>query len=208
MLWPLHRISLAKFNKGIGFRWTYSPGLVVICTLPVQCMVIDYMSPRKVICEPRLVHVGNFLISVSKIADMTIRLCLSKGRMCHTNVPDSKSYWSTIHRHDIIMPLTRKWEREIYIEDNIYHHNIVQPWHRCFRRNGQCAMQIRRNDHHHIPLILRSNYITLLSDPAHILNILEIAYGRSWKLGWCNWIRQNTQIDLYWWNIGIWIKMR
>jgi len=67
----------------------------------------------------------------------------------------------------------------------------------CYRRSGQCAMRICRNDHHHLAFIHKSNNVTLLSDPVHMVNILEIAYSRSWKLRRSNWIRHNMQIGLY-----------
>jgi len=139
---------------------------------------------------------------------MIIHLWMSKGRICHTKVLDSKLSRLMIDQHNIVMPLTCKWECAIYIEANFYEQIIRQWWHTCHRTSGQCAMQICRNDNHHVAFIHKSNYITLLSNPVHIVNILDIGYGRSWTLRRSNWIWQNTQIGLYWWNISIWIKMR
>ena len=119
-LLALHRTSLANYDTGIGFRWTYRTGSIVICILPVHCVVIDNISPAKVILEPCLLHFSIDLISVTKLWDMIFRLCMSKDRMYHTNIKDSKPSWLTLNPHDIVMPLTLKSECAMYIEDKIY----------------------------------------------------------------------------------------
>jgi len=66
-------------------------------------------------CVPILLCVSIFLISVTRLWDMIIRLCMCKSYMGHTKVLHSKPWWLKIDLRDIILPLTDKWERAIYI---------------------------------------------------------------------------------------------
>jgi len=64
------------------------------------------------------------------------------------------------------------------------------------------------NVYNHVALILTSNYITLRSYRVHIVIILKIAYGRSWKSRRSNWIWPSEQVGLYEWRSSVWIYMQ
>jgi len=110
---PLHVTSQANYHRGIGFRWTYCNGSFVIGTLPAQLVIIEDLSPQEVIGVPILLCVNIFLISVTKLWDIIIRLCMCKGHTGHTKVLNSKPSWLTVDQPDIILPLTDKWQRAI-----------------------------------------------------------------------------------------------
>jgi len=119
-LLPQHVTSLVNYYTAIGFRWTYCNGLFVISTLPAQLVIIDNLSLRKVIGVPILLQVNIFWISVTKLWDMIICLCMCNGHTGHTQVLHSKLSWLTINQPDIVLPLTDKWEHAIQIGEKIY----------------------------------------------------------------------------------------
>ena len=53
-------------------------------------MIIDHMSSWKVINVPILLGFSIVLISLTKVQDMIICLCMCKGHTGHTKVPVSK----------------------------------------------------------------------------------------------------------------------
>jgi len=112
-LLPLHVTSRANYHTEIGFRWTYCNSSFFIGTLPAQLVIIDDSSLWKVIGVPILLFVNIFLISVIRLWDMIISLCMCKGHTGHTKVLDSKLSWLMIDQPHIVLPLTDKWDRAI-----------------------------------------------------------------------------------------------
>jgi len=160
-------------------------------------VIIDNLSLRKVIGVPILLQVNIFWISVTKLWDMIICLCMCNGHTGHTQVLHSKLSWLTINQPDIVLPLTDKWEHAIQIGEKIYYLDLSQWWRTSPRRIGQCTTRICMNAHHHVAFIHTSNYVTLRSDLAHIVNILKHAYARSWKSRRRNCIGQSEEVGLY-----------
>ena len=76
-----------------------------------QIGICDDVSSWNVIPGPILLRASFYLISVNKLGDMIIRLCVCKGRMGYANVLDSKSHWLTTNQHDIFLPGTGKSDK-------------------------------------------------------------------------------------------------
>jgi len=62
--------------------------------------------------------------------------------------------------------------------------------------SGQSTTQIRINDDRHAAFIHASTCITLCTDLVHMVEILKIAYGRSWKLRRKSWMNNGQEIGL------------
>jgi len=119
-LLPMHVTSLTNCHTGIGLRWTYCIGSFVIGTLPAQLVIFDDLSLRKVIGVPILLCVSVFWISVTKLWDKIIRLCMCNGHTAHPKALDSRLSRLTMDQPDIVLPLTDKWEHASWIGNEIY----------------------------------------------------------------------------------------
>jgi len=66
----------------------------------------DDISLEKVVHGLILVGIRFYLISVTKLWDMIIHLCMCKWWIGHANVQDSESSWLTTNEYDIILQIT------------------------------------------------------------------------------------------------------
>jgi hypothetical protein len=66
----------------------------------------------------------------------------------------------------------------------------------CYRNSSQCSRRICLNDDRHAIFIHVSNCITLHTDLLHRVEIIEIAYGMSWKSRSRSWIRIGEEVKL------------
>jgi len=119
-LWPLHIASPTNHHIEIGFGQRHCDGFCVIGGIQRQVCIFDFISLRKAISVPILLSVSIFLISVTKLWDMIIRLCMCKGQTRQANARESKSGRMSANQFDFSAPMTVKWERKCYIGDEIY----------------------------------------------------------------------------------------
>jgi len=75
-----------------------------------QIGICDDVSIWNAIPVPILLRVSFYLISVTKLWDMIIRLCMCKGQIGHANDVDIKSHWLTTNERDIVLPVTIEWD--------------------------------------------------------------------------------------------------
>jgi len=83
-IWPP-----ANYHIDIGFRQRDVDGSCVCGRIDMQNVILDIWSRGKASCLPILLRVSFFLISVTKLWDLIIRLCMCKGRTHHVNVLES-----------------------------------------------------------------------------------------------------------------------
>jgi len=105
------RINIAsQANQHVEFVFgrRNRDGFCVAWGLSKQRDIFDNVSLQKAIRVPIVLYVCFYLISVSKLWDMIIHLCMFKGRMGHANIPDSKSHWLITNELDIVLPVTMK----------------------------------------------------------------------------------------------------
>jgi len=81
-----------------------------------------------------------YYISVTKLWDIIIRLCMYKGRIGHANGLDFKCDWLTTNEHDIVLPVTVKLDNWNSITDETHKQNISQWCHTSHRGCGQSTM--------------------------------------------------------------------
>jgi len=117
---PQHVTSLANYHTGIAFRWPNCNGSFVISTLPAQLGITDDLSLQKVNAVAISLRVNVFLISVPKLWDMIIHLCMCNCHTGNTDVLDSKPSWLTIDQPDIVLPPPDKWDSAILNRRQIY----------------------------------------------------------------------------------------
>jgi len=65
------------------------------------------------------------------------------------------------------------------------------------RRSCQCTTWTLMNNNCHTTLIHATNSIALHSDWLHMVEIMEIFYGKSWKLRRRSWIWKGKAVRLY-----------
>jgi len=155
----------------------------------MQTVIFDVRSRRKASCLPILLRVSFFLISVTKLWDMIIRLCMCKGRTHHVNVLESKSHCEMTKTFSFILQVSVMWQSKSNTSDEMYSQILSEWCLTCHGKSGQCAWQIELNDNCQAKFIHVSNCITLRTDLVHIVEILEIACGTSWKSRRRSWIR-------------------
>jgi hypothetical protein len=56
--------------------------------------------------------------------------------------------------------------------------------------------QTYMNDHHYVAFMHTSTCITLRPDLVHMIKVLKITYGRSWKMWGMNWIGPGEAVGL------------
>ena len=84
-------LPTANHHIDFGRRRRHADGSCVSGGIERQSVIFDVICLWKAICLPILRSVRYFLISVTKLWDMIIRLCLCKGRMHHVKVLKSES---------------------------------------------------------------------------------------------------------------------
>jgi len=114
-LWPP-----ANYQIDIRFWWRDGDGSCVCGRMQMQTVIFDVWSRGKASCLPTLLCVSFFLISVTKLGDMIIRLCMCKGRTHHVNVLESKSHCKTAKTFCFILQVTVKWQSKSNISDKMW----------------------------------------------------------------------------------------
>jgi len=108
-LLPLHIASLANYHIDIGFGRRHGDGSCITGSVDSQICLFDDVSRVKAICEPVLLRVSIFWISLTKLWDRIIPQCVCKGHTCHPNVLNSKSGLLTNDDLYMMLPVTDKW---------------------------------------------------------------------------------------------------
>jgi hypothetical protein len=86
-IWPP-----ANYHIDIGFWQTDGDGSCLWGRIEIPTVIFDIWLRWKASCLKMLQCVSFFLISVSKLWDMIIILCMCKGRTHHVNVLESTSH--------------------------------------------------------------------------------------------------------------------
>jgi len=113
-IWPP-----ANYHIDIGFRRRDGDGSCVCGRIDIQNGILDVWSRGKASCFPILLHVNIFLISVTKLWDLIIGLCMCKGRTHHVNVLESESRCKTAKTFSFILQVTVKWQSKSNISDEM-----------------------------------------------------------------------------------------
>jgi hypothetical protein len=163
----------------------------------MQTVIFDLWSQGKASCFPILPLCSFVLISMAKLWDMIIRLCMSKGQTHHLNVLESKSGCKMAITFGFFLQVTVKWQSKSSISNEMCKQNLSECCHRCHRKSVKCAWQIDLNDNHHAAFINSYNSMTLRTDLVHMVEIFEIACGMSWKSRRMSWIRNGEEVELY-----------
>jgi len=117
---PLYIVSLADYHIQIGVGQRNRNGSCVPTDVNEQIAIVGGVSLRKAIRVPILLCVSFYLISVTKLWDMIICLCICKGRMGHANVLDCKLCRLMTTEHHIVMLVTVKSEYQHSIRDETH----------------------------------------------------------------------------------------
>ena len=117
---PQHITSSANHHINIKLWWRDGASSCVSRKTDMQIDIFDVISQWKVISVPILLPVIFFLILVTKLWDIIIRLCMCKGRTSHKKVPESKSYCKTAKKLDFSLPISFTWESKRKTRDEIY----------------------------------------------------------------------------------------
>jgi len=117
---PLHIESQANYQIEIGFRGRHSDLSTVARAINRQIGIYDNVSILNAIPAPILLCVSFYMISVTKLWDMIIRLCMCKGRIGHATFLNFNSHCLTTDVRDIILPVTVKWDNSNWIADKTH----------------------------------------------------------------------------------------
>jgi len=187
----------ANYHIDIRFRRRDGDGTCICGRIQVQTVHFDVWSWWIASCLPILLSVSFGLISVTKLWDMIIRLCMCKGWMHHAIVLKSKSGGKTAIKFGLILQVTVKRQSKSNISDKMCWQNLGEWRHTCHSKSGQCVWRIDLNDSRHDIFIHVSNCITLLTDLVHMVEIFGISCGMSWKSRGRSWIRNGEEVKLY-----------
>jgi len=113
-IWPP-----ANYHIDIGFRRRDCDGSSVCGRIDMQNVILDVWSRGKASCLPILLRVSFFLISVTKLWDLIIRLCMCKGRTHHVHVLESESRCKMAKMFSFILQVTVKWQSTSNISDEM-----------------------------------------------------------------------------------------
>jgi len=100
----------ANYHIDIGFWRREGDGSCVCGRTELQTVIFDVWSLWKASYLPIVLCVCFCLISVTKLWDMIIRLCMCKGRTHNVTVLKSKSGCETAILFDFILQVTVKWQ--------------------------------------------------------------------------------------------------
>jgi len=163
----------------------------------VQTVIFEVWSWWKASWLPILLRVSVFLISVTKLWDMIICLCMCKGWMHHVKVLESKLGCRMAIMFGFFLQVTVMWQSKSNISDEMCEQNFSELCHMCHAKSGQCAWGIDLNNYSNAKSIHVSNCITRPTDLVHMVEIFEIACGTSWKSRRQRWIRNADKVELY-----------
>jgi len=163
----------------------------------MQTVIFDVRSRRNASCLPISLSVSFFLISVTGLWDMIIRMWMCKGRMDHVIVLESKSHCKTARMCGFFLQVTVKWQCKSNISDEMCYQNLSEWYHTCHWERGHWAWGIDLNDNRHAEFIHVSNCITLRTDLVHMVEILDIACGTYWRSRRRSCIGNGEEVELY-----------
>jgi len=109
----------ANYHIDIGFRRRDGDGSCVCGRIAMQNIILDVWSRGRASCLPILLRVSFFLISVTKLWDLIIRLCMCKGRTRHMNILESESRCKTAKTFSFILQVTVKLQSKSNIRDEM-----------------------------------------------------------------------------------------
>jgi len=181
----------------MGFRRRHGDGSCVNRAIHRQSVIFDIISQWKAIIVSILPCVSFVWISVTKLWDTMIHLCMCKGRTHPVKVLEPELSCKTANNLDFCLPITVKWGNKHYISDEIYEQNLCEWWHISPRRSSQLTIRIGLYDNRHAAFIHASNCITLRTDLVHMVQIFEIAYGTSCESRRWSWMRKGEEVELY-----------
>jgi hypothetical protein len=128
----------ANHHIDIGFGRRHADGSCVIRAIDRPSVIIEGICLRKAICLTILLHFHIFLISVAKLCDVIIRLCLCKARTHHVKVLKSNAGQKTADTFDLHQQVTCKQQSKRYISDEMFKQNLSECYHMCHRKSIQC----------------------------------------------------------------------
>jgi len=113
-IWPP-----ANYLIDIGFRRRDGDGSCVCRRIDMQNVILDVWSRGKASCLPILLRVSFALISVTKLWDLIICLCMCKGRTHHMKILASESRCKTAKTFSFILQVTVKWQSKSNISNEM-----------------------------------------------------------------------------------------
>jgi len=128
---------------------------------------------------------------------MIIRLCMCKGWTHDVKVLESKLHCKTANTFGFFLQVTVKWQSKRNVSDEMCQQNFSEWCRTSHWTSGQCTWRIDLNDNRHAAFLHESNCIILHTDLVHMVQILEVAYGRSWTSRRRSWIRNGEEVKLY-----------
>jgi len=173
-----------------------------------QIGICDDVSIWNAICVPILLHVLFHWISVNKLWDMIIRLCMFKGRIVYSNVLDFQSHGLMINEHDIILPGTVKLDNWYWITAETHLQYISHWCHPSHGWRGQSETRSGMNDDRHAANDYAYNSITLFTDLVHMFEILNFAYIRLRTSRRMSGMRKSEEVGLNTLKTSVQIYMR
>jgi len=103
---PAHHHIQIRFGRWHGDISCNSGGIMR------QLGIFDVIYLWNGICLPILLCVSFFLISVTKLWDMIMRLCVWNGWTQHAESLESKSGWIMANNFNFCLPTTVQWEKK------------------------------------------------------------------------------------------------
>jgi hypothetical protein len=123
---PVEPVSLypciwrpANYNMDIGFRRRDCDSSCVCRRIDMQTVLFEVWSRGKPSWLPISLRVSFCLISVTKLWNMIIRLCMCKCQTQHLNVLESKSHCKTAKTFCFILQVTVKWQSKSNLSDEM-----------------------------------------------------------------------------------------
>jgi len=167
-------LTASQTNDHVEIRFRQRPGdsFCIARGMNRQIGIRNDVSPRKATNEPIFLCASFYLISVTKLWDMIIRLCMCNSRVVHGNVLQFKSYWLTTNECDMVLLVTFKSDNLNRIRDETHQLNLSQWRHTSHWWGCQCTTRTRMNDNCHAAYDKAANCITLCTDPVHMVEIL------------------------------------
>jgi len=116
----VHIASPGKNHIEVRFGWRHGDSSCVCRGIEGQIGIFDVISQWKAICVLIVPHVSFFLISVTKLWEMKIHLCMCKGGTHHVKVVGSKSACETANTLDFCFAIPVKEGSKTYIIHQCY----------------------------------------------------------------------------------------
>jgi hypothetical protein len=116
----------ANYHIDIRFLQRDGGGSTICRRIQVQTVMFNIWSQWKASCLQIDLHDSFFWISVTKLRDVIIRLCMCKGRMHLVKVLESKLGYKTAMKFAFFLKVTIKWQSKRNISDKMCQQNWVE----------------------------------------------------------------------------------